>query len=116
MFEVVFSPAAALELVEAYDWYEAESPGLGGRFQAEIDITVERMTANPLQFPTVLRGARRALLRRFQHPSPTGIRPQKVTVSGRAKLPNVLDHGPHRPTAALSDDCRRWPQRRLHRG
>jgi toxin ParE1/3/4 len=67
VFEVVFTPAAALELVEAYDWYEAEFPGLGGRFQAEIDSTVERMTANPLQFPAVLRGARRALLRRFPY-------------------------------------------------
>lgn len=65
MFEVAFAPAAALELVEAYDWYEAELPGLGVRFQAEIDSTLVRMTANPLQFPAVLRGARRALLRRF---------------------------------------------------
>lgn len=67
MFEVLLSPAAALELVEAYDWYEAELPGLGRRFQAEIDSTLERMTANPLQFPAVLRGARRALLRRFPY-------------------------------------------------
>lgn len=65
MFEVVFTPAAALELVEAYDWYEEEFSGLGARFQAEVDSAVERMSANPLQFPAVLRGARRALLRRF---------------------------------------------------
>jgi plasmid stabilization system protein ParE len=67
VFEVAFAPAAALELVEAYDWYEAELPGLGVRFQAEIDSTLVRMTANPLQFPAVLRGARRALLRRFPY-------------------------------------------------
>jgi plasmid stabilization system protein ParE len=67
VFQVVFVPAAAAELIEAYDWYEAELSGLGSRFRAEVDSTVERMTANPLQFPVVLKGVRRALLRSFPY-------------------------------------------------
>jgi hypothetical protein len=35
VFEVIFAPAAAAELVEAHDWYETELPGLGLRFRAE---------------------------------------------------------------------------------
>ena len=50
MFEVIFAPAAAAELVEAHDWYETELPGLGVRFRAEIGNTVERIRENPLQF------------------------------------------------------------------
>ena len=67
MFEVIFAPAAAADLVEAHDWYEAELPGLGARFRAEIGSTVERIRENPLQFPAVFKSVRRALLQRFPY-------------------------------------------------
>jgi toxin ParE1/3/4 len=67
VFEVIFAPAAAADLVEAHDWYEAELPGLGARFRAEIGSTVERIRENPLQFPAVFKSLRRALLRRFPY-------------------------------------------------
>ena len=43
MWPVRFTEAARAELIEAHDWYEAEAPGLGHRFRAEIDSVVERM-------------------------------------------------------------------------
>ena len=67
MFEVVFTQAASVELIDAQDWYEGETFGLGRRFRAEIDATVQRMAANPLQFAVVHKGIRRALLRRFPY-------------------------------------------------
>ncbi len=33
---VRFTEAASAELVDAQDWYEAEAPGLGRRFRAEM--------------------------------------------------------------------------------
>ena len=67
MHAVIFLPAAQIETSEAQDWYEAESRGLGGAFRAELDNAVQRLTANPLQFPLVLADIRRALLRRFSY-------------------------------------------------
>ena len=67
MFTVILTPAARAELIDAQDWYEAESPGLGRRFRQAIDVLVERMSANPRQFPVVFKNVRRALVRRFPY-------------------------------------------------
>jgi len=56
-----------VELVEAQDWYEGESTGLGRRFRQAIDTLVERMSVNPRQFPIVFKNVRRALLHRFPY-------------------------------------------------
>lgn len=67
MFPIIFTPAARAELIEAQDWYEAESPGLGRRFRAAIEALTERMSANPAQFPFALKNVRRALVQRFPY-------------------------------------------------
>jgi hypothetical protein len=60
VWPVRFTEAARAELIEAQDWYEAEVPGLGGPFRAEIDSVVRRMADNPRQFLTVFKTVRRA--------------------------------------------------------
>jgi plasmid stabilization system protein ParE len=67
MYPVLFTASARAELVDAQDWYEEEAAGLGVRFRAEVDAVIERMTANPQQFPAVYKTIRRALLRRFPY-------------------------------------------------
>jgi len=67
VFTVVFTQAAREELIEAQDWYEGQARGLGRRFRQAIDVLVERMSANPRQFPIVFKNLRRALLRRFPY-------------------------------------------------
>lgn len=64
---VRFTLAAQAEVTEAQDWYEAQLPGLGTQFRAELDRTVQRIAANPLQFRRVLQDVRRARLRRFPY-------------------------------------------------
>jgi len=64
---VIFTLAARAELIDAQDWYENEAPGLGRLFRAAIDAVIERMRANPRQFPVVNKSIRRALLRRFPY-------------------------------------------------
>jgi plasmid stabilization system protein ParE len=66
-FPVIFTPRARAELIDAQDWYEHEVPGLGRRFRAAVGAVIERMRANPRQFPVVHKGIRRALLRRFPY-------------------------------------------------
>jgi plasmid stabilization system protein ParE len=64
---VISTPAARAELIDAQDWYENEVPGLGRRFRAAVDSAVQRMTANPRQFPVVYKSIRRALFHRFPY-------------------------------------------------
>jgi plasmid stabilization system protein ParE len=67
MHPVVFTGAALAELVDAQDWYESESTGLGRQFRTEVDAAVERMSARPRQFPSIYENLRRALVRRFPY-------------------------------------------------
>jgi len=64
---VIFTPAAREELLDALDWYEAQIPGLGGRFRREVETAVSRITTNPEQFPTVFEDIRRARLHKFPY-------------------------------------------------
>ena len=67
MYPAIFTPAARAELIDAQDWYESEARGLGRRFRAAIEFVIERMSANPRQFPVVYKNIRRALVRRFPY-------------------------------------------------
>lgn len=60
MFTVIFTPAARAELIEAQDWYEGEAAGLGRRFRQAVEVLADRMSANPRQFPVVVKSVRRA--------------------------------------------------------
>ncbi len=64
---VVATSTTTAEILEAYDWYEGQRPGLGETFLAAIDRVEERIIANPFQFPVVYRDARRASMRRFPY-------------------------------------------------
>lgn len=66
MRSVIFTSAARVEMIDAQDWYENEVPGLGGRFRAAVEVAIERISANPRQFPVIYKNVRRALLRRFR--------------------------------------------------
>jgi plasmid stabilization system protein ParE len=67
VYPVIFTLAARAELIDAQDWYENEAPGLGRRFRQAVDAAIERMSANPRQFPAIYKNVRRALLRRFPY-------------------------------------------------
>jgi len=67
MRTVLFTPAARTEMIHAQDWYEAELPGLGERFEAAVNDVLERVCENPRQFPVVRAGLRRALLHGFPY-------------------------------------------------
>lgn len=58
---------AEAELLDAGVYYEQQQPGLGFRFEREIDALFERIINNPLQFPEIDEGRRRALLRPFPY-------------------------------------------------
>ena len=61
------SSEAELEIFEAALRYERERARLGLRFETEVNAVFERILQNPLQFPEIDQGARRALVRRFPY-------------------------------------------------
>ena len=63
-----FTTAAEIDIEEAFDWYRTHAtPGVSQRLVAELRAATERITENPVQFPTVHKDCRRALLRRFPY-------------------------------------------------
>ncbi len=64
---VIFTLAARYELIHAQDWYENEVTGLGRRFLSEVEAVIERMRANPQQFPAIHKSVRRARLQHFPY-------------------------------------------------
>jgi len=67
MAEVIVRPGAQADIQEAALWYESRRPGLGSEFTLRVDAIMERIAHNPLQFPEIGNGIRRALLQRFPY-------------------------------------------------
>ena len=61
----IFRPAAAADVEDAWQWYEARREGLGDEFLDVVQATLESITAHPESAPVVHRDVRRQLLRRF---------------------------------------------------
>ena len=67
MINLIFRPAAAADVQDAYNWYEEQRPGLGEEFLSSLKLLTQEVAENPLRYPVVYRGTRRALLRRFPY-------------------------------------------------
>jgi len=55
-----FKPMALREFDKAISRYERDKPGLGGRFATEVNSLLERVKANPEQFPQIASPVRKA--------------------------------------------------------
>lgn len=65
--QVVFTPQARADYIEAVDWYACLSPALGQRLRAMFRLIRQRLAENPHQFPVLKMDLRRALLRDFPY-------------------------------------------------
>lgn len=66
-YRLKFSSRAARELGEAYEWYEAQSQGLGSEFELAFELQLKRLEQVPLLYAEVIPGVRRTLLPRFPY-------------------------------------------------
>ena len=66
-YRLKFSSRAVREVGEAYDWYEAQSVGLGAEFEAAFELQLRRLEQAPLLYAEILPGVRRTLLPRFPY-------------------------------------------------
>ena len=66
-YRLTVSDRAALEIVEAYEWYQEQHPGLGFEFLEALDEQFQAIVQSPQLYAQIHRGVRRALLRRFPY-------------------------------------------------
>lgn len=65
--KIVFAPLAAIELDDAYDWYEEKSLGLGEDFLNVLDKAFEIISNNPLAAPSSRRKYRDKIIDGFPY-------------------------------------------------
>ncbi len=64
---LVLQKHAEADVDGAMSWYESERPGLGIEFLHDLNVVLERVEANPFQFPIVHEETRRGMLGRFPY-------------------------------------------------
>jgi plasmid stabilization system protein ParE len=64
---VVFRPEAKAESLDARNWYESRSPGLGLEFIRALEAAVAAAARNPELFALVEGDLRRVIFRRFPY-------------------------------------------------
>ena len=65
--KIDFLDLARQELDDAFDWYEAQAPGLGYDFLSEIDRAVRRILVYSQSAAIIETGLRRVLINRFPY-------------------------------------------------
>ena len=60
-------PLATLEVLDAYDWYESQSEGLGSRFLEELEDFYTAITANPAIHSFYLESVQQGTLHKFPY-------------------------------------------------
>ena len=65
--ELRLTPAAARDVIAAYDHYEGQLPGLGEQFRAELNVAFALLQQFSEAGPAVHRDLRRLLVRRFPY-------------------------------------------------
>jgi plasmid stabilization system protein ParE len=65
--DIYFSPAAQLELDDAFAYLEDEETGLGYRFTADVDDVLCRIQTHPLAWHPLGRNLRRCHLKHFRY-------------------------------------------------
>lgn len=64
---IEFHPAARLEFIEAVNYYESRSQGLGAEFAEEIEAALEVIADDPRRWRCLEEDVRRKLLKRFPY-------------------------------------------------
>lgn len=65
--ELVFAPEAALDIAEAYVWYEGRRAGLGEEFLSGLEACIESIRRQPQMCSLAHENYRRSLIRRFPY-------------------------------------------------
>jgi len=75
-----FAPEARAELLEAIQYYESKSRGLGAAFLSSVEDGLDQLVSFPESAPILYRKVRRKTLRRFPYNLLYSIRKQEIRV------------------------------------
>lgn len=64
---VVFRATAEAEYIGAIAYYEAQQPGLGSDFEAEVQAVLDTIANQPDRYPVAHRDTREAPVKRFPY-------------------------------------------------
>ena len=64
---LVFLPQARADILDAFEWYENRSVGLGQDFMRCLDAAFHAIERSPCIYPCVFEEYHRALLKRFPY-------------------------------------------------
>lgn len=80
MKRVTFHPEVEAEIMEAVQYYEDHSPGLGGRLIDELERALGVISENPTAWPRIGKRVRRRCLWRFPYNLIYGVYPDRIRV------------------------------------
>ena len=66
-YKLEIRPLAAIEIIEAYDWYEMQRDGLGLEFLDELDSFYNSLLRNPDTYSYYEKPVRQGALNRFPY-------------------------------------------------
>ena len=65
--QVIYTPEARTDVLDAYGWYQSREPGLGTDFLRCLEACVSLIQRHPLLSKVAVHPFRRALIRRFPY-------------------------------------------------
>lgn len=66
-YKIEIRPLAAIEILDAFDWYEAQQNGLGVEFLEEMDAFYKTLYQNPLTYSYFEKPVRQGKINRFPY-------------------------------------------------
>jgi len=64
---LVVEPAAEVDMLIGYRWYEERRVGLGAQFLEALEVLFDHILENPLLYAESIPGIRRAVIRTFPY-------------------------------------------------
>ena len=66
-FSIEIRPLAAMEIIEAFDWYELQREGLGAEFLNELENFYASLQLNPESYSYYIKPIRQGKIKRFPY-------------------------------------------------
>lgn len=66
-YELVVRPEAALDIEDAFEWYENQAAGLGRDFVLAARTSINKIAERPFSFPILFGYTRRFVMDRFPY-------------------------------------------------
>lgn len=79
---VLTTPEADADIADAFDWYEAQRPGLGAEFLAEVAAVFSYLEAFPDANAAIRGDTRRAIVHRFPYGVFYIVDPDLISITG----------------------------------